>query len=63
MKVPKEKNFWAITLILTVAVILIAVAILDLFDFGFLIGRFRLNHWLAWIGTLYVPLQYLQSPS
>lgn len=43
----------AILLIVT-AVFFFVAAFLDWIDFGAVIGSYRANHWLVWIGALYI---------
>lgn len=41
-------------LLIVAAVSFFIVAYLDWIDFGVVIGSFRFNHWLVWIGALYI---------
>ncbi|WNZ29801.1 MAG: hypothetical protein IAX21_02790 [Candidatus Bathyarchaeota archaeon] len=58
--------FWLSVILLFLAAVLFLGIILDFFDFGFIIGPYRFNHWLGWIGTIfiatYVPLFVLLKP-
>jgi len=49
----KVEFFSAVLLIVTAASFFIA-AYLDWIDFGVVIGSFRFNHWLVWVGALYI---------
>jgi carbon starvation protein CstA len=51
----KVEFFFAVLLII-VAVFFFVAAYLDWFDFGFSLGSYRFNHWLVWIGSLYIAL-------
>jgi hypothetical protein len=54
MAIGTHKDFWAATSILiAIAVTMIAV-VLQYVRIGFLVGPFRLNHWLVLIGTVYI---------
>lgn len=46
--------FWLSLLLLIFTDIFFAGVILDWFDFGFVIGQYRFNHWLSWIGFLFI---------
>jgi hypothetical protein len=52
--------FWVAILLFSVIDILFFGITLDWFDFGYVIGQYRLNNWLSWIGfvfiLIYVPL-------
>ncbi len=56
MNLLRSKEFWAALSIVIVTVILMATILLDLFSIGFRLGPFRANHWLVWIGTLYIAI-------
>ena len=49
----KVEFLFAILLIVT-AVFFFVAAYLDWVDFGVVIGSYRFNHWLVWVGTLYI---------
>ena len=46
--------FWLSILLLVLTDIFFIGVILDWFDFGFAIGQYRFNHWLGWIGFLFI---------
>ena len=54
MPIKKEKDFWAASAIIITTIILMISVSLHWLRLGFLIGPFRLNHWLVLIGTFYV---------
>jgi len=46
--------FWVSILLLVLTGFFFSGIILDWFDFGFVIGQYRFNHWLGWIGFLFI---------
>jgi hypothetical protein len=52
--------FWLAILLLVITAIFFVGILFGWFDFGFVIGQYRFNHWLSWTGFLfifiYVPL-------
>ena len=50
----KNKEFWAALSIIIVAVCLMIMVNLGWIRFSESIGPFRVMHWFAWIGTLYI---------
>jgi len=50
----RDFYFWVSILLLAITDILFVGTILDWFDFGLVIGQYRLNHWFSWIGFLFV---------
>ena len=56
MVTTQEKDFWAATALLIATITLMLVVILHWVRIGFLVGPFRLSHWLVWIGTIYVAI-------
>jgi len=51
-----EKEFW-LTMFLIIATAVITVATYTrLVNFGFLLGPYRMNHWVSWIGSIYIAL-------
>ena len=46
--------FWLAILLFAITDIFFVGIILDWFDFGFVIGQYRFNHWLGWIGFLFI---------
>ena len=51
-----EKEFWlAVVLFLAAAVITIATYS-RMVSFGFLLGPYRVNHWVSWKGSIYIAL-------
>ena len=46
--------FWLSILLLVLTDIFFVGVILDWFDFGFMVGQYRFNHWLGWIGFLFI---------
>jgi carbon starvation protein CstA len=51
--VKKVELFFVILLIITAAFFLVTTY-LDWFDFSYSVGSYRFNHWLVWIGSLYI---------
>lgn len=56
----RNAYFWLSIILLALADIFFIGTVLDYFDFGSVIGLYRLNHWLGWIGfglfLAYVPI-------
>ncbi len=50
----KDVYYWFSILILLLTVFFSIGAYLRWFDFGFFVGPYRFNHWLGWIGFLFV---------
>ena len=50
----KKVEFSFAILLIVLAVFSFVATYLDWIDFGIVIGSYRLNHWLVWIGTLYI---------
>ena len=50
----KKVEFFFAVLLIALAVFFFIVAYLDWIDFGVVIGAYRFNHWLVWVGTLYI---------
>ena len=50
----KKVEFFFAILLIVLAVFSFVVAYLDWIDFGIVIGSYRFNHWLVWIGALYI---------
>ena len=48
--------FWLSVLLLVVTDVLFVGVILDWFDFGFVVGPYRFNHWVGWIGFIFIGL-------
>ena len=46
--------FWLSILLLVLADFFFIGVVLDWFDFGFVVGQYRFNHWLGWIGFLFI---------
>ena len=46
--------FWLAILLLCVTDIFFIGTFLDWFDFGLIVGPYRLNHWLAWLGFAFI---------
>ncbi len=46
--------FWLSLFLLILTDIFFVGVILDWFDFGFVIGPYRINHWLGWIGFVFI---------
>ena len=46
--------FWLSIVLLVITDILFIGTIFDWFDFGIVIGDYRLNHWLGWLGFLFI---------
>jgi hypothetical protein len=49
-------EFLVAVLLIIVAAYFAVATYLDWHDFGFVIGPYRFNHWLVWIGALYIAL-------
>lgn len=52
----KKAEFFFALLLIVAAIFFLVAAYLDWVDFGFIIGSYRFNHWLVWIGSLYIAL-------
>jgi len=56
----RNPYFWLSVILLVLADVLFLGIILAVFDFGFVIGPYRFNHWVGWFGIIfiatYVPL-------
>jgi len=50
----KKVEFFFAVLLIVLAVFFFVVAYLDWIDFGVVIGSYRFNHWLVWVGSLYI---------
>ena len=50
----KKAELLVASLLIVAAVFFFVAAYLDWIDFGIVIGSYRANHWLVWIGTLYI---------
>jgi hypothetical protein len=50
----KKVEFLLAVLLIVAAVSFFVVAYLDWIDFGVVIGSYRFNHWLVWVGTFYI---------
>jgi hypothetical protein len=50
----KNLDFWLSSLIIFVTVYFMVVIYLHWYNLGFFFGPFRLNHWLVWIGSLFI---------
>jgi hypothetical protein len=56
MKVLRSIELWVALSIVILIILSIFADRTHLIHFGFFVGPFRGNHWLAWIGTLYVAI-------
>jgi len=56
MSILKKVEFFSAVVIIVVAIFFLVATYLDWFDFGFIIGSYRFNHWLVWVGSFYVAL-------
>jgi len=54
MSIIKKLEFFSAVSILVVAIFFLVATYLDWLDFGFVIGSYRLHHWLVWIASLYI---------
>jgi hypothetical protein len=54
MGIRKEKDFWAVSAIIIITIILMIAVSLHWLRLGLLIGPIRLSHWFVLIGTFYV---------
>ena len=50
----RDVYFWLAVLLLCLADIFFIGTYLDWFDFGLMLGPYRLNHWLSWIGFAFI---------
>ena len=50
----RDVYFWLTILLLVIGDILFIGTYLDWFDFGFFLGPYRFNHWLGWIGFVFI---------
>jgi hypothetical protein len=50
----RDIYFWLAILLLILTDIFFIGTYLDWFDFGFVLGQYRLNHWLGWIGFVFI---------
>jgi len=50
----KKVELLVASLLIVAAVFFFVAAYLDWIDFGIVIGSYRFNHWLVWIGALYI---------
>lgn len=50
----RKVEFFFTVLLIVLAVFFFVVAYLDWIDFGVVIGAYRFNHWLVWVGALYI---------
>lgn len=59
----RNPYFWAAVVILLLTVYLSFGTYADWFQLGFFVGPYRFNHWLGWIGVVFVavytPLYYV----
>jgi hypothetical protein len=54
VSVLRSVYFWVAILLFAITDIVFIGILLDWFDFGFIIGQYRFNHWLGWIGFLFI---------
>lgn len=47
-------TFWIAIFLLILTDILFVGTMLDYFNFGSVIGQYRLNHWIGWIGIIFI---------
>ena len=59
MKITKEKDAWAIAVIIVLTILIMTTEILHWVRLSFLIGPLRLSHWLSWTGTIYIAFAVL----
>jgi hypothetical protein len=50
----RDGFFWLAIFILLLTDIFFFGTFLDWFDFGFVLGPYRFNHWLGWIGFVFI---------
>jgi hypothetical protein len=48
--------FWVAILLFAITDILFIGIIFDYFNFGAVIGQYRLNHWIGWIGIIFIAI-------
>jgi hypothetical protein len=56
MSLLRSKEFLATTTIIVITILLMIADNLRWIHLGFFVGAFRANHWLVWIGTLYIAI-------
>jgi len=54
--VKTEKEFWLVTMLIVAVAVFAVVAYFRWLNFGFLLGPYRMNHWVSWIGSIYIAL-------
>lgn len=52
----KSKEFFMAASIVIITIILMVANNVGWIQFGYLLGPYRLNHWLVWLGTVYIAL-------
>lgn len=52
----RNANFWISLFLLILTDVLIIGTLLGYFNFGSVIGQYRLNHWLGWIGIIFITI-------
>jgi hypothetical protein len=50
----RDVYFWLAVFLLLLTDIFFIGTFLDWFDFGFVLGPYRFNHWLGWIGFVFI---------
>ena len=50
----RDAYFWLAIFLLLLTDIFFIGTFLDWFDFGFVLGPYRFNHWLGWIGFVFI---------
>ena len=50
----RDVYFWLSSFIIFLTDLFFFGTIYNWFDFGIVIGPYRLNHWLSWIGFLFI---------
>ena len=54
MKLLKDLDFWSAVVIILLTIYLMIATYLRWFQLHFSVGPFFFDHWLSWIGTLYI---------
>ena len=52
----KNSEFLIATLIIIITVLLSVVSYLRVYDLNFIVGQYRLSHWLSWVGTFFIAI-------
>jgi hypothetical protein len=50
----RTRSFWLAVILLFATIVLVPSAYFRWINFGIVVGPYRLNHWLGWIGVSYI---------